>query len=420
MRILVVSDRYPPYYEGGYEIVCEVTSRWLAARGHDVRVLTSSFGLPAPVRETNVFRLLHPLEPNLGSGPGRRARQVKNAGRGRLNFRITADIIDEIVPDLVFVWRMGHVSIFPVIAATRKKIPVVYAVHDYWLKKYLTEYGSAADGLKGCLKRWLFGGTALGELHFANVLTVSEFMKTSYRACGIRGENIRVIPNSVHEGLLVAADAPARNVRGREKWRLLYAGRLVEEKGVHVAIAAVKHLVTSMGLNGIHLDIVGSGGRDYLARLEEAIDAARLRDFVTIREQVPRDDLLQRYGDYDAFLFPSVWEEPFGITILEAMAKGVPVIASKVGGVPEIVEDGENGLLVAPEDPVALAEAIGKLVGNPALWAKMRLAALQTVGSRFSQARCMELTEQYLLSVADSSPAAHPFARSAAEPGGCR
>jgi glycosyltransferase involved in cell wall biosynthesis len=85
---------------------------------------------------------------------------------------------------------------------------------------------------------------------------------------------------------------------------------------------------------------------------------------VSFTGSVPHRQLISFYKDADVFVFPSVWNEPFGMPIVEAMAAGVPVVSTRGGGIPEIVVDGKTGLLVERGDASALAEAILRLLSN--------------------------------------------------------
>jgi alpha-maltose-1-phosphate synthase len=106
---------------------------------------------------------------------------------------------------------------------------------------------------------------------------------------------------------------------------------------------------------------------------------------------VPRDDVVQLYSHAACFACPSVYE-PFGLINLEAMACGTPVVASAVGGIPEVVVDGETGLLVPPGDPGILAAALGRLLADPARGARLGTAGRRRVEERFSWERIAERT----------------------------
>ena len=95
-------------------------------------------------------------------------------------------------------------------------------------------------------------------------------------------------------------------------------------------------------------------------------------------DEVPRSQLAMRYRDADALVFPSEWEEPFGLVPVEAMACGTPVIASGTGGSAEFLVDGANCLLAAPGDAVSWAGAIARLAGDAALRARLVRGGLAT------------------------------------------
>jgi starch synthase len=112
-----------------------------------------------------------------------------------------------------------------------------------------------------------------------------------------------------------------------------------------------------------------------------------------INEMVPVDVVTQLYSHAAVFCCPSVYE-PFGLINLEAMACQAPVVASAVGGILEVVEDGKTGLLVPPADAAALAAALDRVLGNPALGRAMGQAGRRRVEDKFSWASVAERTEQ--------------------------
>jgi glycosyltransferase involved in cell wall biosynthesis len=105
------------------------------------------------------------------------------------------------------------------------------------------------------------------------------------------------------------------------------------------------------------------------------------------------DALLHRA---DVFVHPATWEEAFGLTLVEAMASARPVIASRVGGIPEIVEDGVSGRLVTPGDPVALRAALDELVSSPELRERLAKHGRARVVERFSMDRCVRAHLDFL------------------------
>jgi Glycosyltransferase len=167
-----------------------------------------------------------------------------------------------------------------------------------------------------------------------------------------------------------------------EKCRLLIAGRICPEKGIHVAIAALAELRKSEQVE-VSLDIVGPALPAYLHSLRENISKLDLLRNVTIHAPLSHTKMLHLYDRYDVLLFTSVTEEGFGLTIVEAMARGCLVVAVNRGGPVDIVTDGVNGLLVPPGDPSRLAEAIRLLIRTPEFAKSLRRKAIVTVKQSF-------------------------------------
>jgi glycosyltransferase involved in cell wall biosynthesis len=124
--------------------------------------------------------------------------------------------------------------------------------------------------------------------------------------------------------------------------------------------------------------LVVAGDGPERAALERRVSELGLAGRVRFLGSVPRETVLRLFGAADASLLPSAWEN-FPHTVVESLAVGRPVIATAVGGVPEVVRDGENGLLVPSGDPVALADAIGRFFGDDALRTKLSEAAAGSV-----------------------------------------
>lgn len=148
---------------------------------------------------------------------------------------------------------------------------------------------------------------------------------------------------------------------------LLYVGRLQPWKGVDTAIAALPHIP------GATLLIVGDG--EERSRLEQLTHTAGLSQRVQFLGALPRTELPRIYSSVDLLLATSFASETFGISLVEAQACGLPVVATRFGGFPEVVDEGRTGLLVPPRDPQALADAVRSLLENPTQRAAMAAAA---------------------------------------------
>lgn len=394
MNILVISDKYPPYYEGGYEINCEVAVRELVRRGHTVTVLTSDFGMSGETGD-DVLRILHDLPQSSASGWCRRGQQIRNAYFGRRNLAITREVLHRIKPDIAYIWRMGGVSIYPVRAVQRLAVPTVFELEDYWLLDNKRDFIDEPKPLKRWVRSLLFGGFAFRKIRLDNLVFISEALKRHYLARRIDGTNVTVMPRGIPRQIVGKPPLP-KNHRWMDTVRLLYAGRIVEEKGVHIAVAAMDVLENHWKICNVKLDIIGSGRADYVESIVTDVSAKGLNDQITFKGQVTRQELMELYGDYDIFLFTSLWDEPFGNTILEAMAGGLPVVASRVGAVPEIITEGKNGVIVTAGDPEMLASAVCRLIRDPELFARLRESGFKTVTETFDCSRIMDRLEDYL------------------------
>jgi glycosyltransferase involved in cell wall biosynthesis len=148
-------------------------------------------------------------------------------------------------------------------------------------------------------------------------------------------------------------------------WRLLYVGRIDRRKGIETVIRALAELPPAA-----RLQIGGRGDAGERARLEVIASELRVADRVRFSESV-RAALPEIYRAADVVVFPPVWDEPFGLVPLEAMACRSPVVATGTGGSAEFLRDGENCLLFPANDHVALAAAIRRLAGDAPLRAHL-------------------------------------------------
>ena len=122
-------------------------------------------------------------------------------------------------------------------------------------------------------------------------------------------------------------------------------------------------------------------------------------DKIIFYGQLSMQDIIKQYQNYFALLVPSIWQEPFGMIVVEAMSQGLPVIATKVGGIPEIITHGETGLLVAPDNPDELAHNVKKIIENPILYNKIRINGIELIRKNYLQEKIIDQLETYLQSL---------------------
>jgi glycosyltransferase involved in cell wall biosynthesis len=217
------------------------------------------------------------------------------------------------------------------------------------------------------LHRWRYRRvlSPLVRRFFAVSRTLADFL---VRECRVPASRVRVIVNGVDIARFApTADAPPRSAPGPTIGVLT---RLDSRKGLPYLVQATEQLRSD--LPNIQLLIAGDG--EERATLERQARSLGLTERVVFTGAVT--DPASFYRTLDLFVLPSL-DEAFGLVLLEAMAAGLPVIGTRVGGVPEILEDGQQGLLVAPADSRALAEAIRSLWGDPDRRKRMAEAARQ-------------------------------------------
>ena len=205
-----------------------------------------------------------------------------------------------------------------------------------------------------------------------HVFCPSAYLRDIAVGWGLPEERISVLPNPAP----IVPALPARNVLrasyGMTGVALAFAGRLTPQKDLVLALDAIERVP------GVRLVLLGEGPER--AALERHVRERGLAERVSFLGGGSRDDVLELFRAADGSLLSSAWEN-FPHTVVEALAVGTPVIATAVGGVPEIVRDGENGLLVAPHDVVALANAVERFAADAGLRERLAKAAAPSVAA---------------------------------------
>jgi glycosyltransferase involved in cell wall biosynthesis len=293
-------------------------------------------------------------------------------------------------------------------------------VHAHW---------SVPQGLTGLFLKRLCGIPCVTSLHGSDVFGL--------RAILLRGLNRRVILGSdACTANSKATAAAAREVSGRKdisvipmgvnvdffksarSWtngytengpNILYAGRLIDWKGVQYLIEAIPKVLEMHPR--VRLTIIGSG--PLKSSLLELSGRLHLRNHVQFIDDVSQEELVRYYSMADVFILPSVMTdagetEGLGVVLLEAMACGVPVIGSAIGGIPDIIEDGQTGLLAFEKNPYDLAEKIHKLLSDEDLRKRVTEKGFRFVKKEFSwdvvARKFKKVYEDALLTLRSSNP----------------
>jgi len=195
-------------------------------------------------------------------------------------------------------------------------------------------------------------------LHADAVIALSEHEKEYLIRLGVNENKISVIPNGVD----LKEVELYRNKSMHQQNSLLFAGRMdIYHKGLDILLQAIQKLV-NCGFKEIKLHLAGPEVGFY-STIQKLVDNLGIRQNVIMHGLLSRKSLLRLMANSTALVLPSRFE-PFGIVILEAMALGTPVVATSVGGIPEILKYGKCGIIVRPNDPDALADGIERLLSD--------------------------------------------------------
>ncbi len=209
------------------------------------------------------------------------------------------------------------------------------------------------------------------------VICPSAYLRELALSWGVPAERLALCPNPAPEIPALPDASAARAALGLEGGILAFAGRIGRQKALEVALEAVAQV------EGVSLLVAGDGPER--AEMEERCRRLSLGDRVRFLGALPRQRVLELFRAADATVLSSTWEN-FPHAVVESLAVGTPVIATAVGGVAEVVEDGVNGLLVPPGDPQALARAIRRLYGEPGLRDRLAARARASVAHHSAEA----------------------------------
>lgn len=397
-RVLVLTNMYPPHHYGGYELSCrDCVERWRAA-GHEVAVLTSRMRVPgvdASADEPGVSRALRIYfrdgDLHVPAVPVRLAWEWANQ-------RALRRVLRTFGPDVVTVWHMGAMSMGLLTTLVRSGIRLVYVVCDDWLV-----YGRDLDGWA----RLFPAHPRLARLAplFDRLLGVPCNLPATLGSTGrflfvsdvVRQRSAAMTPWRFPDSAVVGSgidtgDFPIPPVPPPPRpwaWRVLYVGRLDPRKGIETLLRALALLPEAA-----RLCVVGDGPPAYRARLASLAAELGLEGRVTF-SVAPRAALRDTYRAADVLVFPSEWEEPFGLVPLEAMACATPVVATRTGGSAEFLDDGVNCLAVPPGDHAAIAAAIERLAADASLRDRLVEGGIATA-ARFTTDRLASVIAGHL------------------------
>ncbi|MFG1342080.1 glycosyltransferase [Xanthobacter autotrophicus] len=366
MRILVLSAMFPPNVLGGAEICAYNLAKWMQKQGHEVGVLTAAKS-PDEVKSGEMVDGMKVWSLDMP-----RPYPVYKQGRGvspylkplwhlqdhldPRNPAMVAKVLDAFKPDFCqahYVTGIGH----NVLAEFGKRdIPLIYYMHDLGLsclKMTMFANGKTCEAQCGLCKV----SAARKRADFTRVPRIG-FCSPS-RANLDRNAEFQPLKDYPNVAILNANPyvKPTQERMASDTIRFVYTGRLEVAKGVGLLLEAAEQVAERWPFT---LKVVGSG------KDEEALRARfGHHPWVTFMGHVPQQEAVNAIAGGDVLCVPSVWFENSPGVVIEALRNGTPVIGSEVGGIPELVQPGFNGLLVPPGDSKAWRETLERVLSDP-------------------------------------------------------
>ncbi|MCX8188106.1 MAG: glycosyltransferase family 4 protein [Nitrososphaeria archaeon] len=387
MRILMLSWEYPPNIIGGIARHVDELSKFLAKKNVEVTIIT----------------------PEVSGAP---LYEVKD------NIRIFRVPIQIPAPNFyTWIFILNHFFSKKIAQLTRedKTFDIIHA-HDwmtvpcsseaklYTGSNFILTFHSLefkrSQGSQTLESRMIESIEWWGSYDAQKIIVCSDSMKKDVIGrFNVPEEKLVIIPNGIDTTRLnITVNTSETRRKYNVFWKetmILFVGRLTPQKGCEYLIRAMPHI---LGKYNAKLVIVGDGpSRGFL---ESEVNRLGLSDRVIFTGFLPDDEMIKLLKSTDVLVVPSIYE-PFGIVALEGMAAGVPVIASDVDGLSEIIEHGVNGIKVFPRDPYSIYWGIDTILSNPSLAESIKRKARESINKRFSWEAIAEKTIEVYKKVCD-------------------
>jgi glycosyltransferase involved in cell wall biosynthesis len=363
-KIIICSNAYPPNFIGGAELIAHYQAKILKDLGYDVVIFAgelNNFGWRYKIKHTvydeiPIYRVcLH-------------AKDYSSDFVNFYNQKIDAvfqEVIEAESPDIVHFHNLIGLSVGLPYKAKRKNIKTILTLHDYWgicFKNTLIKQGTVvckeAFNCTECnhfisgenVKNIPFQMRKDFIMHQFNYIDAfispSNYLASMYIKAGLPEDKISVIPN----GIDIDRFSKIHKIKDNKRVRFSFIGYLGRHKGIPVLLDALSFMENKTNFK---LNIIGDG--EDRAVYERQVKKMGWNEVVTFFGKINNTYIEKVYQETDALIIPSIWPENQPVTITEAMAARIPVIASRIGGIPELVEDGITGYLFEPGNAKDLA-----------------------------------------------------------------
>lgn len=355
MKICFVSNCYSPKVIGGAELIAQAQAESCRDVGHDVFVVTlnpEGIDQEGHVNGIPVYRLATRnvywpfASADVRKGLRKRIFHLRDAYNSSAA-KSVAVLIDRLKPDVVVTHNICGFSTALWSQLNDRSIPIVHVLHDYYLMcPSSTRYrGGRRCGRQCDVCRVLSVPKLRSSSCVAAVVGVSKYVLDAHIQSGYFSNSTKHV---IYNGrALFDSDRDAHTISTDGPLRVGFIGRVEHVKGVEVLLDAV---VSDKSLN-VEVKIAGRAEPDYLAYLQGRYDDSRIEYIGFVRAP-------DFYRSIDVLVVPSLWDEPLPGVVYEPWEFGIPVVASDVGGIPEMIRDAGVGWLIPPGDSTALRHVL--------------------------------------------------------------
>lgn len=368
-RILVITNIFPPQELGGYGRTMLDFSTLLAERGHEVRVLTSDTSYLGEITEE---------EPHI-------ARELELFGRWKdgvaesfpdeealpISIRdgeIAVKHIEDFQPDLVLLGNVDFIGWHIIQEVEKREIPLIHRL------------GNKSPG---------YDPRFIPDHNYYRLATCSGWLRDEIWRNGYRLPKIDVVYPSGKVHHYFRRDLPELG----DALHIAFAGIVQQYKGPQILLKAL-FILREQGIPFTATFAGTTTNENFYNSLVSLVESAGMSDRIRFVGFLDRDQLRDMFWEHTVYVQPSIFEEPFGISHVEAMASGVVTVTSGTGGSKEIVTDGISGLHFRSEDAVSLAEQLRYLYENPTEMDRLRRAGQEKVMKRFDNVRSVDRLEE--------------------------
>lgn len=386
MKIGVITSAYPEYEDDPHGIFVHRLMREIVKQGHEVKVLAPFAGGKTKFNLEGVdverFNYFYPRRFQRLAG---RSGMIDNVKEG---FLVKLQVISFLFFNIVYSLRK-----FRDMDIVHVQWPIPNGLGALFLKKiYGIPYINTIHGEEVYLSKRYHTIFALKWIvnNAKKTITNSSATRDSCLEAGLDEYNIQIIPFGVDTDFF----KPLKLPKNEDMFQILSVGYLIERKGFEYLIRAMKEVLKKH--KNARLKIVGSGPLEN--KLKNMIIKLELQNEVEIIKNVSDEELLRLYNSSDLFVLPSITDsqgntEGLGVVLLEAMASGLPVIGSNVGGIPDIIKNNRTGILVREKDVTKLTNAISILIKDEKLREKLVTNVCSSVHENF---RWEKIAAEYL------------------------